>query len=215
MSYLVRAQNPYMGFAVAAALPIAAASGPLAPFVLAASFVASALPFLGKIGAGRKEADQIGPEQEKFGAALGELDRILATQVLDASQLQALGQQLMDLWSRYRTWVYDDAFTADGDTRASDQSIATLEPMYQGRLDKLRAMINAVLGRPQVPTMLQGAGTPSLEFRTVSDQVLPQAGFFQPGAVAPRGPQVIAPITNDNILLKLAAAAAVIYVVSR
>lgn len=215
MSYLVRYHNPYMGFAVAAAAPIAAATGPLAPFVLAAAAVATVLPFLSHIGAGRKEADAIGPEQEKFGQALGQLDQILSSQTLDASQLQDLRNQLVDMWQRYNKFVYDPVFTADGDTRASDQSIATLQPMYQSRLDHITAMINAVLGRPQVPAMLQGAGTPSLEFRTVTDQVLPQAGFLTPGAVAPRGPQVIAPISNDNLLWKLAAAAAVVYVVSR
>jgi hypothetical protein len=124
--------------------------------------------------------------------------------------------QLRDMWQRYNTWVYDPHFTADGDQRASDQSIATLQPMYQNRLDKIHAMINAVLGRPQVPTMLQGAGTASLEFRTSTDQVLPQAGFLTPGAVSPYGPRVIAPVGSDNSLLwKLAAAAAVVYVVSR
>lgn len=210
--------NPYLGFSVAAFTPIAAATGPAAPFLIAAALVGSALPFLAKIGAGRKEADQITPEQNKLGTALGQLDTILATQTLSASDLQQLQTQLAAMWNNFLSFIYQPAFTADGDQRASDGARATMEPQVQIRVDKINNMLRAVLGRPQVPTMLQGAGTPSLEFRTSTDQVLPQAGFFTPGAVQPRAPQVIGPVSmsiDSDLLMKLAIGAAVVYGISR
>jgi hypothetical protein len=82
-------------------------------------------------------------------------------------------------------------------------------------LDRITSMLNAVLGRPSVPTMLQGAGTPSLEFRISSDQVLPQAGFLTPGAVQPNPAQVIGPVVDSGLLMKLALAAGVVFVITR
>ena len=207
----------HLGFAVAAALPIAAATGPLAPFVIAGALIGSVLPFLPKIGAGRKEADQIVPEQEKLGNALSELDQILGHQTLSASDLQQLDAQLRDMWRRYLAFIYDSAFTADGDTRASDQSKAAMEPMVQNRLDRIAQMLNAVLGRPNVPTVIQSSGVPSLEFRTTSDLSLPQAGFSQP-AVAPMQANVIGPIgagLDTGLLLKLGLVGAIAWAISR
>jgi len=211
-------QPNHLGFAIAAALPVAAATGPFAPFVIAGALIGSILPFLHlNIGGGRKEADLIVPEQEKFGNALSELDQILAHQTLSASDLQQLDAQLRDMWRRYQAFIYDSAFTADGDTRASDQSKATLEPMYQNRLDRIAQMLNAVLGRPNVPTMIQSSGVPSLEFRTTSDLSLPQAGFNQP-AVSHIPSNVIGPIgagMDTGLLFKLGLVGVIAYAVSR
>jgi hypothetical protein len=202
-----------MGFNLpAAAMPGAALTGPLAPFLMAISL---ALPFLNKIGSGRKEADEITPTQNKIGDALSQLDQILASQTLSASDLQQLHAELVTLWNNFLSFMYQPAFTADGDTRASDGAKATIEPQVQNRLDRITSMLNAVLGRPSVPTMLQGAGTPSLEFRISSDQVLPQAGFLTPGAVQPNPAQVIGPVVDSGLLMKLALAAGVVFVITR
>lgn len=218
MSYVAGGNCCYpnhLGFAVAAALPAAAATGPFAPFVIAGALIGSVLPFV-HFGAGRKEADQIVPEQEKLGNSLGELDQILARQTLSASDLQYLDAQLRDQWNRYLAFIYSSNFTADGDTRASDQSKADMEPMVQGRLDRIAQMLNAVLGRPNVPTMLQSSGAPSLEFRTTSDLSLPQAGFSQP-AVKPIQANVIGPIADADtgLLLKLGLVGAIAWAISR
>jgi hypothetical protein len=212
MSYCCGQPN-YMGFNLpAAAMPAAALTGPLAPFLLAISL---AMPFLNKIGSGRKEADEITPTQNKIGDALSQLDQILGNQTLSASDLQQLHAELVTLWNNFLSFLYQPAFTADGDTRASDGARATIEPQVQNRLDRITSMLNAVLGRPSVPTMLQGAGTPSLEFRISSDQVLPQAGFLQPGAVGPNPAQVIGPVADSGLLMKLALAAGVVFVITR
>lgn len=207
----------HLGFAIAAAAPIAAATGPLAPFVLAGALIGSLLPFVPEIGGGRKEADKITPTQNQLGDTLGQVDQILSTQTLSASQLQQLGYQLQGIWDTFVAFLYQPAFTADGDTRASDQSKADMEPQVNARLDRIRAMINAVLGRPNVPTMMQSGGPAAIEFRTTSDLSLPQAGFNQVGAVQPMGPQVIGPAggMDTGLLLKLAVAAGVVLVISR
>ncbi len=216
MSYVERESNG-LGFAIAAAAPIAAATGPLAPFVLGFAALASLAPFIPEIGAGRKEADQITPTQNQLGVALSQFDQILATQTLDASQLGQLRYQLEGIWDKFMEFIYQPQFTQDGDTRASDGARDTMGPQVQGRLDRVTQMINAVLGRPNVPTMMQSGGPASMEFRTTSDLVLPQAGFSQPGALQPRGPQVIGPAggLNSDTLLKLAVAAGVLLVITR
>jgi hypothetical protein len=215
MSYIER---DGLGFAVAAAAPIAAATGPLAPFVLGFAALASVLPMI-HFGAGRKEADAIGPEQRKLGEALGQLDQILSGQTLAASDIKQLDYQLRAIWENFLNFIYSEPFTADNDTRASDQSRATMEPQVLGRLQRMADMLNAVLGRVQVPTAVQnGSGPPSLEFRNSSELNLPQAGFFQPGAVAPIGPQVIGPAptgVDSGLLLKLAVAGGVVLLLSR
>jgi len=207
-----------LGFAVVAAAPIAAATGPLAPFVLGFAALATALPFI-HIGAGRKEADAIGPEQRKLGDALTQLDAILRTTTLSADNLQQLDQQMRAIWQNFLHFIYSDTFTADGDTRASDQSRATMEPQVNGRLDQIARMLNAVLGRVNPPTAIQnGSGVPALEFRNSSDTNFPQAGFFQPGAVTPTGPQTIGPAptgVDSGLLLKLAVAGGVVYWLSQ
>jgi hypothetical protein len=207
-----------LGFAVAAAAPIAAATGPLAPFVLAGAALATVLPFLPSIGAGRKDADIITPEQNKLGDALAQLDNILRTQTLSASDLQQLDYQLRGIWQTFEQFVNQPALTADGDRRASDGAIATMEPQVQNRLDKIAAMLNAVLGRPNVPTVIQNGGVAALDFRTSSDISFPQAGFAQPGATSPIGPRYIAPVNSGldtGLLLKLAIAGGLVYVISR
>ena len=207
----------YLGFAVMAAAPIAAATGPLAPVVLAFAAAASVLPMI-HFGAGRKEADAIVPEQEKLGRALGQLDGILSDNVLSADDLKQLDAQLRGMWDKYLAFIYQDTFTADGDTRASDQSRATLEPMVQGRLDRIATMLNQLLGRPQVPTMIQSSGVPSLEFRNSSDTNLPQSGFQQPGALVTTRPSYIgpaAPAFDTGLLLKLAVAGGLVMLISR
>lgn len=212
----------YLGFSVApmvsSAVPIAAGTGPLAPIVLGFAALASvALPAL-HIGAGRKEADAIVPEQEKLGRALGQLDGILSGNVLSADDLKQLDYQMRTMWQKYLEFIYQDTFTADGDTRASDQSRATMEPQVQGRLDRIATMLNQLLGRPQVPTLIQSGGAPSLEFRNSSDLNLPQAGFQQPGALVRTQPAYIgpaAPTFDTSLLLKLAVAGGVVFLISR
>lgn len=212
------ADNRYLGFAIAAAAPIAAATGPLAPFVLAFAALSTALPFI-HIGAGRKEADQIVPEQNKLGEALGQLDQIIANTALSADDVRQLQAQLQQIWQNFKTFIYQDAFTADGDTRASDGARATMEPQVNGRLDTLNAMLSRLLGRPTPPALITGgSGTPSLEYRNTSDLNFAGFGTFQPGAVAPTGQQVLMPtaggISND-MLLKLAVAGGLVLWLSR
>lgn len=217
MAYVNGCRPQGLGFAIAAAAPIAAATGPLAPFVLAGALIGELLPFIPEIGGGRKEADKITPTQNQVGASLSQFDQILATQTLSASQLQQLGTQLQGIWDTFVDFLYQPAFTDDGDTRASDQAKADLEPQVMGRLDRVTQMINAVLGRPNVPTMMQSGGPAAIQFRTTSNLSLPQAGFNQAGAVQPMGPQVIGPAggMDTGLLLKLAVAAGVVLVISR
>ena len=212
---------PQLGFAVAAAAPIAAATGPAAPFVLAASLIATALPaVLPKIGAGRKEADVIGPEQTKLTAVLTDVDTILRTQSLSSDDLQQLAYQLNGAWQTFLNFIYQDALISDGDQRASDGARATMEPQVQMRLDTIINTINAILGRPQPAQLIQGgSNVPSLQFRTTTDLSLPQAGFNQPGSFAPAGLPVTAPVNpsgiDSGLMLKLAVAGAVVLLISR
>jgi len=152
-----------LGFIVATAAPVAAATGPLAPVTFGLMALASALPFVGQIGAGRKEADVIVPEQEKLGVLLGDVDRVLTTYTLTASDLRALDSQLRGTWQTFLTFIYQETFTADGDTRASDQARATMEPQVNGRLQAIAQMLGQLLGRVEPAQALQvGSGYPQL-----------------------------------------------------
>ena len=186
--------------------------------VLAFAALSTALPFI-HFGAGRKEADQIVPEQNKLGDALTQLDTITRTTTLSADDIRQLQAQLQQIWQNFKTFIYQEAFTADGDTRASDGARATMEPQVNARLDGLNAMLSRVLGRPTPPALITGgAATPELQFRNTSDLNFAGFGTFQPGAVAPTGPQSLMPtaggISND-MLLKLAVAGGLVLWLSR
>jgi hypothetical protein len=216
MSYCGNCEPNYLGFMTTAALaPVAAATGPLAPLVLGFAEAFSALDF--HIGAGRKEADKIVPEQIKLGDILTQVDRIFAGQPLTISDLNALNSQLRGIWQKYLDFLYQPAFTQDGDTRASDQSRATMEPQVTARLQGIADRLNAAAGRPQVPVSVQSGGAvANLEFRTTTDLSLPQAGIFQPGTVQNRAPGVVGPTPTDNgLLMKMLLAGGVVLLLSR
>lgn len=206
-----------LGFMVAAAAPVAAATGPLAPAVLGLAALASfAAPLLPTIGAGRKEADQIVPEQNKLGQALADVDTLIRNGGLGASDIRQIYNQLSGMWQTFLNFIYQDSFIADGDTRASDGARATMEPQVNARLQTLIQMLNAVLGKVNPPQQVQ-SGINQLEFRNSSDLNLPQSGFLQPGAVAPTGPMMTAPSggVDSDMLTKLAIAGAVVFFIAR
>lgn len=209
----------YLGFMVAAAAPVAAATGPLAPLTFAGMAIASVLPFVGSIGAGRKEADAIGPHQQELGRDLDQLDKILSTETLTVDDLRGLHAQLTGLWQSYLQFIYQDAFTRDGDTRASDGSRSTMEPQVNARLQTITQLINALLGKVTPPQAMQSS-YPSLQFRPSTNLTLPQAGFLQAGAVTltPKQPGAIAaapPTFDSGVLMKFAVAGALAWAISR
>lgn len=181
------------------------------------SLVGGFLPDL-HIGAGRKEANAIVPEQEKLGRALGDLDTILSTYTLTVGDLQQLDYQLRDMWARYLQFIYQDQFLADGDTRASDQSKADMQPQVQIRLDKIAAALSQLLGRPVPPQPIQ-TGVQQLQLRPALNLTsVPQSGFM-PASSVPVTPGYLLPAQSQSfdsgLVLKVAVAGFLAYVISQ
>jgi hypothetical protein len=162
------------------------------PFSFAASSLISPLVnLISSIGAGREEADVIVPNQEELGRYLGQVDQWLK-QPLSVSQLQQIYGGLVDYWSQFKQWLFTDFFTSDGDTRASEQSVDTMEWQVNARLQTIQQMLAAmgVQLQPPITTQNDGRSISSLSFRQPGGSWFPQAGTLPPvNTLLPPGTQ--------------------------
>lgn len=84
-----------------------------------------------KIGRGRKEADAIGPVQRELYALIASIKRGIDTATPE--QLARWRAELADGWAQFVDFIYQSAFTADGDTRASDQAFGDVRVYVEGK----------------------------------------------------------------------------------
>jgi hypothetical protein len=122
------------------------------------------------------------------------------------------------MWARYLQFIYQDQFLADGDTRASDQSKADMQPQVQIRLDKIAAALSQLLGRPVPPQPIQ-TGVQQLQLRPALNLTsVPQSGFM-PASSVPVTPGYLLPAQSQSfdsgLVLKVAVAGFLAYVISQ
>jgi hypothetical protein len=153
------------------------------------------------IRAGANEADAIVPEQEKLGRYLGQMDEFLK-QPLHLTQLQEAYGSLAGYWQQFKAWLYSEQFTKDGDTRASDQSVDTMEWQVNDRLARIQSMLLAMGGTLPPMTSTQGPYTsiPGLTVPVPGQSYLPGAGTLPPvNTYAPPGTTFYAPQGSPDI----------------